>query len=423
MKKTLPLFFLLLPFIVTAQLYTVNNAMEYEDKANPTMEIFLTGAPTVTITYNGMANPPYQWYEFDSSGNSRLINGATSGTLTNAESDKGYYLSTDGNPTGKYVWIVDYSKETSQFETLTVPEESAGCDYVSLLFTDKAPDAYYYTPAGIAVPILRKYGVTYQTVNTEDYTTMEVTEELPASKRIPAPLTDTSFKVFDMYAQQLDIEVSIDSETYRAIAVHASATEEIEAREADNEISGEAGTYSAPMRATFTASSNEPVAAFFVWTVYKTDQSETDPIIRYTDKTLRHTFEESGTYRVSLDVSDRTSQCFYPTISFEYQIVESFIEVPNAFSPGASPGVNDEFKVAYRSLSKFKAVIINRWGQKLFEWTDPAQGWDGRFGGKLVPSGVYFYIIEWEGADGRKGVKKGDINILGGRNAAEKTKN
>ena len=44
--------------------------------------------------------------------------------------------------------------------------------------------------------------------------------------------------------------------------------------------------------------------------------------------------------------------------------------------------------------------------------TDPSQGWDGRYGGKLVKSGVFFYVIQAEGADGKKYKLSGDINVL-----------
>ena len=113
----------------------------------------------------------------------------------------------------------------------------------------------------------------------------------------------------------------------------------------------------------------------------------------------------------SIEVSDASGTCSsYEEISVS--VAESFLDVPNAFSPGTSPGVNDEFRVVYKSLVKFSCWIFNRWGHLLFHWTDPAQGWDGKKGGTYVSPGVYFYVIEAEGSDGIKYKKKGDINIL-----------
>ena len=114
---------------------------------------------------------------------------------------------------------------------------------------------------------------------------------------------------------------------------------------------------------------------------------------------------------VKLTVSDQQTTCVVED-EVQIDISESYLKIPNAFSPGTTPGVNDEFKVAYKSLVRFKATIFNRWGLKLYEWTDPAQGWDGKKGGKYVVPGVYFYVIEAEGSDGIKYKEKGDINIL-----------
>ena len=97
-------------------------------------------------------------------------------------------------------------------------------------------------------------------------------------------------------------------------------------------------------------------------------------------------------------------------------IGESRLEIPNAFSPGASPGVNDEWKVSYKSLVEFECHIFNRWGVKMCSFTDPALGWDGKYGCKLVPAGTYYYVIKARGSDGVEYKKSGDINIINYRN-------
>ncbi|HQF11418.1 MAG TPA: gliding motility-associated C-terminal domain-containing protein, partial [Paludibacteraceae bacterium] len=57
----------------------------------------------------------------------------------------------------------------------------------------------------------------------------------------------------------------------------------------------------------------------------------------------------------------------------------------------------------------------NRWGRMVYHWNDPQKGWDGTIGGKKAPVGAYFYVIKAVGADGIKYSKKGDINLLRGR--------
>ena len=98
---------------------------------------------------------------------------------------------------------------------------------------------------------------------------------------------------------------------------------------------------------------------------------------------------------------------------FTISIGESDLRCPNAFSPEASEGINDVWRVKYKSIISFECHIFNRWGVEIFKFNDPSQGWDGKYKGKYVGPGVYFYVIEAKGADGKKYKLKGDINIVG----------
>jgi hypothetical protein len=53
--------------------------------------------------------------------------------------------------------------------------------------------------------------------------------------------------------------------------------------------------------------------------------------------------------------------------------------------------------------------------------TDPSQGWDGRYGGKIVNSGVYYYVIKARGSDGKKYNLSGDINIINYKQSSTST--
>ena len=94
-------------------------------------------------------------------------------------------------------------------------------------------------------------------------------------------------------------------------------------------------------------------------------------------------------------------------------VYESILNFPNAFSPNGDH-VNDIFKAksGYRSIVEFHATIFNRWGQKIYEWFDPAGGWDGTQNGRPVKEGVYFLYCRAKGADGHKFVFKKDVNLL-----------
>lgn len=42
----------------------------------------------------------------------------------------------------------------------------------------------------------------------------------------------------------------------------------------------------------------------------------------------------------------------------------------------------------------------------------PGKGWDGKYGGKVVPAGVYYYVIKAKGTDGKNYNLSGDINVV-----------
>ena len=134
--------------------------------------------------------------------------------------------------------------------------------------------------------------------------------------------------------------------------------------------------------------------------------------IRMNDPVTTYTFREQGTTYVRFIASNASGSCDYVGPTYEVTIGESRLECPNAFSPGASEGVNDIWKVSYKSIVSFECHIFNRWGIKMKSFTDPADGWDGKYNGKLVPSGVYYYVIKAHGADGKEYNLKGDINII-----------
>ena len=158
----------------------------------------------------------------------------------------------------------------------------------------------------------------------------------------------------------------------------------------------------------------------YEWRVYREGQENT-PIIDRFDENLEYTFTESGTFYVQFYATfvhgndtivfpeEGTAEPFVVSIS------ESVLEMPNAFSPNGD-GYNDIYKVkeGYQSIVSFKAVIFNRWGQKLYAWDTLDGGWDGKFHGKTVKDGVYFVVVNARGADGKEYKIRKDVNVLTG---------
>lgn len=179
---------------------------------------------------------------------------------------------------------------------------------------------------------------------------------------------------------------------------------------------------SAPIKAHCTANP-ENVGdwdCYYEWRVFHASDT-TAYIIRYEEDTDLE-FNESGTHTIQLYArftrNDETLEFDTSEDPFTVTISESNLEMPNAFSPNGD-GINDQYKAksGYQSITEFHASIFNRWGQKLYEWDDPAGYWDGTYKGKTVKDGVYFVLVKAKGADGKVYNIKRDVNVITGHNS------
>ena len=152
--------------------------------------------------------------------------------------------------------------------------------------------------------------------------------------------------------------------------------------------------YSGPLEVAFY-SNPTPAAQFYKWSIYKS----TDLIVTRNDKDIRYVFNEPGTYRVVCSVNN--NQCTSDSTEVAVAVAESYLAVPNVFTPNGD-GKNDEFRVSYRSLREFHCWVYNRWGKLVYEWDDPAKGWDGTINGRPAAEGAYFYVIRALGTDAAK---------------------
>jgi gliding motility-associated-like protein len=137
-------------------------------------------------------------------------------------------------------------------------------------------------------------------------------------------------------------------------------------------------------------------------------------MVRYEEDT-QFTFTESGTTIVTLIVKLNSDGNQLEPYTIKVTISESKLTFPNAFSPNGDDK-NPTFKPKEcQSIVEFHAYIFNRWGQKLYEWTDPnAEGWDGTYNGKDVREGTYYILVKAKGADGREYNIRKDVNLLRG---------
>ena len=104
--------------------------------------------------------------------------------------------------------------------------------------------------------------------------------------------------------------------------------------------------------------------------------------------------DQPGSYDVTL-ITTSAEGCV-DSITKVVTIDDVFLfYIPTAFTPDGD-GLNDEFKVVGEGLdlSNFKMTIFNKWGELIFETSNPDNGWNGTYKGSLVPDGVYIWKID-----------------------------
>lgn len=124
------------------------------------------------------------------------------------------------------------------------------------------------------------------------------------------------------------------------------------------------------------------------------------------------TYSNPGTYTVMLIATKGSCvDTAYKTVRVD---IPSKLEVPNVFTPNGD-GNNDVFFLKVANLKEINAVIIDRWGGKVYETTSTTGNiaWDGKnFAGAECAAGVYFYIIKAKGKDDKDYEQKGNISLF-----------
>ena len=188
------------------------------------------------------------------------------------------------------------------------------------------------------------------------------------------------------------------------------------------EVDDASGGQSAPIKATFKANpkDDEGYSARYEWIIFQTDDT-TNVLVHRFEENIDYTFERHGTFTIRLiaTFTKGNDMVTYDSeeegTSLSVGILESRLEMPNAFSPNGDQYNNTyRAKATHQSIVSFKATIFDRWGHKLYSWNDVNGEWDGRVNGKLVKDGVYFVHVVAKGADGHVYHIRKDVNVITG---------
>jgi gliding motility-associated-like protein len=339
--------------------------------------------------------------------------------------DMGYIITDGTTPT--YIWIVNYADKIFSISHVEAASEQE-CENTQLEISGKGSAIHYYSIDGRQYELSREIKAQYYTMEWDeeqnDYVQVyntSTSEHLNEIMTFTPPFyCNTQVTVSgDRFLEQWGIPNSAISSAVIAngIACYTEAEQtnesEVDEEEGSNLISsndtsdGLGG--SAPADITFRAYTTDAVI-HHEWQM-ASDESFENITHRYNNQELDYTFNEEGTYYVRYVGSNSDGSCETNGDTYTVSIGSSELRIPNAFSPNGD-GVNDVWKVGYRSLLNFRCWIFDRYGNQIYEFSDPSQGWDGKYKGKYVKSGVYYYVIEAKGSDGKKYKKGGDINII-----------
>ncbi len=422
---------LMLGFTAQAQVsFQGNNKPVYEETpakstgVNKIYVLYNTGGVSMNYTASS-STAAVTWYTYGERGGGyaeQLTGVSRNGnvtTLAQVIPNTGYMIEEGINRT--FVWVVNYADYRLDMRSI-VAEPASDCGTVTLDVQGQAKDLGYYTINGVHQVLDRQLKIHYNTLAWSDESTQWVQVDTVENEEVfkpvvvlPAPLCNSMFRISgDRFLEFWDEGIVRESGLYETDAVDVHTTAVQEKRDNNNEKGnqGNEGSLggSAPANITFTAHCTDAVA-HKEWQM-ASDADFSNIVLRLNNEVVEQTFEEAGTYYWRFIGSNADGSCEALSETYTVNIGESELVCPNVFTPGSTEGVNDEWKVSYRSIVEFHCWIFNSWGNQIIELSDPGQGWDGTYKGKLVDPGVYYYVLQAKGSDGKKYKLSGDINII-----------
>lgn len=384
----------------------------------------------VSVEYSTSGVSGVKWYRYSVLGGgyaeeiSGLERNGNVVRLPHVAGDMGYII--EDNSRRYCFWVVDYSAHRTELESVSLDPDMGGCSETTLRVEGNIRPINYYTVNGRQAQLGRGLELRYMNLSWDDtsrsYVQSEVLEEIDSSEGsitlTPPSYCQTDYTLSgDRFLKAWGMEKSVISPTYDPVAVEVrTAADQIQ-----EEQSGEGvGSNRLKTETDGLGGSAPAEIEFSAWvtdaTIFKEWQMSADPefgIIdyRFPQQDLSYTFRDEGTWYVRFVGANSDGSCQMESDVYTVTIGASDLLCPNVFSPDGD-GVNDVWKVAYRSLLEFECWIFDRYGVEMAHFDNPDKGWDGTYGGKAVKTGVYYYVIRAKGADGRIYKKSGDINIL-----------
>ncbi len=407
--------------------------------------------PTLKAKFSDGSSADFTWYKY----NTAIANPALRFEQFFQESGVTYSQQTNLAP-GGYRVEVKLPDNTTEVYTAWVMVDDVAINYIDIdntcaylwMEAITLPNRYsivyetftYYDLSRPSHPDINNIGKAYfksiRWSATEGGVTVPSASSLDVSIESPAPLVSSAYKV-DI-TNLFDRSMSAQTASLPAIATLATLKVSVLDDKDEWKDAGDKPKGEAPMEIQLetTAKNADSVYVNILndeYLFYKGGDSIvwhqaslfSEGLMFYPPKELL----VPGIYPLEHVSVNVTSGC-RDTLKMTVQVDTSFIKpdaIPNVFSPNGD-GINDEFKIDeaatnVKSIKHFSASIYSRQGKLIYRYVgNPVawEGWNGKVDGTKgdVPEGVYFYVIEavgWDGKRYRSGKYKGFVHLYRGK--------
>jgi gliding motility-associated-like protein len=119
-------------------------------------------------------------------------------------------------------------------------------------------------------------------------------------------------------------------------------------------------------------------------------------------------------YCVTVTNANNCTDSACVTVEVEPLDCSGDLYLPNAFSPN-NDNQNDSLQVYYKNIlciKSFHIIIYDRWGENIFESTDPSFQWDGIYEGKILNTQVLAYSLSVTFISQPAIEKKGNVSLI-----------
>lgn len=162
----------------------------------------------------------------------------------------------------------------------------------------------------------------------------------------------------------------------------------------------------APLDVTFI--NNSQGASTYYW-----DFANGNDLTINNTSSQNQTYTEEGNYLVMLVATEGACS----DTAYQLVVVELFLpllyDMPNIFTPNGD-NINDFFTINPENAIELDMVIVNRWGNVVFESNDVNAVWNGRNrnDGAMCSPGTYFYKFRIVGMDGEEITEHGFVQLV-----------